>query len=149
MAFDGALTISFSAEPPEDLPPDYEPGCGMPAPRHYYRIVDPQHPAFLKPEAIWRAQRGLAALAVVAPQKGVEEPRGGQARQLPFGLGKQPIPTGAAGASHSTLVAPTTTSFSDASLLAAHRNRKIGALAQLGPDAFARDSPDRWPVGLC
>ncbi len=28
LAFDGAQAISFSAEPPEDLPPDYEPGCG-------------------------------------------------------------------------------------------------------------------------
>jgi len=36
---DGAQAISFSAEPPEDLPPDNEPTCGTPAPRHYYRIV--------------------------------------------------------------------------------------------------------------
>ena len=31
----------------------------MPAPRHYYRVLDPQSPAFFKPEAIWRQQRGL------------------------------------------------------------------------------------------
>ena len=61
IVFDGAQAISFSAKPPEDLPPDYEPSCGMPAPRHYYRILDAQHAAFLKPEAIWRAQRGLSA----------------------------------------------------------------------------------------
>ena len=46
--FDGAQAISFSAEPPEDLPPDYKPACGMPAPRHYYRILDAQNPAFRK-----------------------------------------------------------------------------------------------------
>ena len=60
--FDGAEAISFSADPPEDIPADYEPGCGMPAPRHYYRIVDPQNPAFLKPEAIWRAREASLPL---------------------------------------------------------------------------------------
>ncbi len=35
----GAISFQFSAEPPEDFPPDYEPACGMPAPCHYYRIV--------------------------------------------------------------------------------------------------------------
>jgi hypothetical protein len=47
IVFDGAEAISFSDEPPQDLPPDYEPSCGTPAPRHYYRLVDPQSPAFL------------------------------------------------------------------------------------------------------
>ena len=58
--FDGAEAISFGSAPPRELPPDYEPSCGMPAPRHYYRILDLQNPAFDKPEAIWRQRRGLA-----------------------------------------------------------------------------------------
>ena len=58
--FDGAEAISFGSSPPRDLPPDYEPACGMPAPRHYYRILDSQNPAFAKPEAVWRQRRGLA-----------------------------------------------------------------------------------------
>jgi len=58
--FDGAEPISFGSAPPRDLPPDYEPSCGMPAPRHYYRILDSQNPAFDKPEAVWRQRRGLA-----------------------------------------------------------------------------------------
>ena len=74
LVFDGAEAISFSAEPPEDLPPDYEPSCGMPAPRHFYRILDAQSAAFLKPEAIWRAQRGFPA-PVVAPRPPVVPPR--------------------------------------------------------------------------
>jgi len=45
LVFDGVLAISFSAEPPEDLPPVYEPACGMPAPRNYYRIANPQQPS--------------------------------------------------------------------------------------------------------
>jgi hypothetical protein len=52
--FDGAEAISFGSSPPRDLPQDYEPSCGMPAPRHYYRILDSRNPAFDKPEAVWR-----------------------------------------------------------------------------------------------
>jgi hypothetical protein len=60
VAFDGAEAVSFGDEEPEDLPPDYDPYCGMPAPRHYYRITSSGHPAFLRPRAVWREQRGLA-----------------------------------------------------------------------------------------
>jgi hypothetical protein len=73
LIFDGAEAISFSDEPPQDLPPDYEPSCGTPAPRHYYRLVDPQNPAFLKPETIWRQHRGLPAL-VAAPRPAARVP---------------------------------------------------------------------------
>jgi hypothetical protein len=63
--FDGAEAVSWAQTPPEPLPPDYEPSCGTPAPHHYYRTVDPQHPAFIKSEAIWRQQRGLPAPVTV------------------------------------------------------------------------------------
>ena len=58
--FDGGEAISFGSSPPRDLPPDYEPSCGMPAPRHYCRILGSQNPAFDKPEAVCRQRRGVA-----------------------------------------------------------------------------------------
>jgi len=59
LVFDEAEPIAFGFTPLEALPTGYQPGCGMPAPRHYYRMVDPQHQAFLQPEAVWRQLRGL------------------------------------------------------------------------------------------
>lgn len=61
IVFDGADPVSFTEDPPELLPAGYQPACGMPAPRHFYRIVDSGHPAFERPEAVWREQRGLPA----------------------------------------------------------------------------------------
>jgi hypothetical protein len=57
IVFDGAEPSAWEgAQPP---PPGYSPSCGMPAPRHYYRILDPAHPAFQGPEAAHRRQRGF------------------------------------------------------------------------------------------
>lgn len=51
-----------------DIPQGYAPACGMPAPRHYYRIVDPQHLAFSKPQLTYRAARGLEAPPTPRPR---------------------------------------------------------------------------------
>ena len=60
IVFDGAEALSFSAAQPETLPVDYAPACGMPAPRHYHRVADLQHPAFISPKGVWMEQRGQA-----------------------------------------------------------------------------------------
>ena len=67
IAFDGAELVSFDG-PPGTLPPDMQ--VASPSPRHYYRIADPEHPAFFSPMAVWRAQRGLpmAAPRVAKPK---------------------------------------------------------------------------------
>ena len=67
ITFDGAEAISFGEEEPLDLPDGYVPACGMPAPRHYYRMVSFDHPAFLNPKAVWRQGRGLP-VAVATPR---------------------------------------------------------------------------------
>ena len=61
IVFDGAEAVSFGQGTPQPLPPGYEPSCGTPAPRHFYRVVDSLDPAFIKPETVWRQRRGLAA----------------------------------------------------------------------------------------
>ncbi len=73
IVFDGAEEISFTEAPPEPLPAGYQPACGMPAPRHFYRIVDPGHPAFERPEAVWREQRGLGPAPVARPRVPIRE----------------------------------------------------------------------------
>ena len=65
IAFDEAEPVAFGLSPLEALPAAYEPSCGMPAPRHYYRMVDPNHQAFLAPTAVWRELRGLGPVVVV------------------------------------------------------------------------------------
>ena len=63
LRFDGAEAVAFGGAPPAALPPEYQ--VASPAPRHYYSLVDPEHPAFDHPRATWQAQRGLP----VAPPK--------------------------------------------------------------------------------
>ncbi len=46
----------------------------MPGSRRYCRIEDPQHAAFLKPEAIWMTQHGHGA-PVAAPKATIAAPR--------------------------------------------------------------------------
>lgn len=43
----------------EAPPRGYRPACGSPAPRHFYRLVNPQHPGFSRPDAEFRRSRGL------------------------------------------------------------------------------------------
>ena len=63
MEFVGAEPISLTEDDPEPLPAGYEPGIAIPSPRHYYRVVDPDHPGFDRPRAVWNAQRGFPAPA--------------------------------------------------------------------------------------
>lgn len=65
VVFDGAEAVAFGGEEfqPEALPVDYVPACGMPAPRHYYRMTAFDHPAFLNPKGVWRQARGLPTAA--------------------------------------------------------------------------------------
>ncbi len=65
LVFDEAEPVAFGLDDPEALPAAYDPSCGMPAPRHYYKMVDPQNPAFMSPEAVWRQMRGLGPPVVV------------------------------------------------------------------------------------
>ncbi len=59
MEFVGAEAISFTEDDPDPLPAGYEPGCAFPSPRHYYVVVDPDHPGFDAPRATWNAARGF------------------------------------------------------------------------------------------
>lgn len=59
MEFVGAEAISFTDDDPDPLPAGYEPGCAFPSPRHYYVVVDPDHPGFDAPRAVWNAARGF------------------------------------------------------------------------------------------
>jgi hypothetical protein len=52
IVFDGAEPSGWDgAQPP---PPGYLPACGSPAPQHYYRLVDPDHPGFRNLKTAWR-----------------------------------------------------------------------------------------------
>lgn len=57
--FVGAEPISFDEDDPDPLPAGYEPGCAFPSPRHFYRVVDPDHPGFDRPRAVWNESRGF------------------------------------------------------------------------------------------
>ena len=65
LVFDGAEPSGWDGAPPP--PPGYSPTCASPAPRHYYRMVDPDHLAFRGPEAAWRQQQGLPGRPVPPP----------------------------------------------------------------------------------
>lgn len=75
VAFDGAEAIGFGGEEPEDLPDGYIPACGMPAPRHFYRMISFGHPAFLSPKRVWREQRGLPVPTAPRPRPVPTAPR--------------------------------------------------------------------------
>ena len=96
--FDGAEAISFGISQPEVLPVDYAPACGMSAPRHYYRVVDLQHRAFISPKGVWMEQRGLAPPVArrptpripVVPERVSVVPSPPAVEIPPFRLSRQP-----------------------------------------------------------
>jgi hypothetical protein len=74
MEFVAAQPISFDEDDPDPLPAGYEPGCAFPSPRHYYRVVDPDHPGFDRPRAVWNESRGFPAPAARPRVAAVAEP---------------------------------------------------------------------------
>ena len=90
-------------EEAEAPPRGYRPACGSPAPRHFYRLVDPGHVGFSRPHAEFLRSRGLevpAALPrvlvprppkalVPRPPKALPAPRRPRAARLP----KAAVPT--------------------------------------------------------
>ena len=58
--FDHADTAAGWRGMEPDVPArGYRPGCGSPAPRHYYRLVNAQAAVFARPDAEFRRSRGL------------------------------------------------------------------------------------------